>query len=73
MRLPLILRQVFEMPRKDLLIEWKSPSRVSALFFFALAILLIVAFASPSTALLPRMAGGTLWLGLLLASSRAVD
>jgi heme exporter protein B len=73
MTLMSILRQVIEMTRKDLLIEWRSPSRVSALFFFALAILLIVAFASPSTALLPRMAGGTLWLGLLLSSTRALD
>jgi heme exporter protein B len=56
------------------LIEWRSPARASAVFFFALAIVLLVAFASgPGATALRRQAGGTLWIGLLLASTRSLD
>ncbi len=69
-----LLKQVFAVMRKDLLVEWRSPARLSAVFVFALAVLLLVAFASgPSVQTLRRLAGGTLWLGLLLASTRSLD
>ena len=67
------LRQTLEVLRKELLVEWRSPARISGLFAFALALLLMVAFASPSESALRNSAGGTLWLGLLLASTRSMD
>jgi heme exporter protein B len=68
------LRQVLAVARKDLLIEWRSPARISGLLFFALALLLLVAYANGgSTFLLPQIAGSTLWIGLLLASTRGLD
>lgn len=66
-------RQVLEVLRKELLVEWRERSRVSGVFFFALAIVLMVAFASPGDAVLSKQAGGTLWIGLLLASTRSLD
>ena len=68
-----MIRQTFGVLAKELLVEWRSPSRLSGLFFFALALLLMVAFASPSEAALKTHAGGTLWIGLLLASTRSMD
>jgi heme exporter protein B len=71
---PGILRQTFAILAKDLLVEWRAPSRVSAVFFFALAIVVLAAFASgPSVSLLRKQVAGTLWLGLLLASTRSLD
>src|SRR5262249_53779838 len=58
---------------KDLLVEWRSRSRINALVFFALATLLLFSFAlGPDTALLRRNAGGYLWLALLLSSVLAL-
>ena len=69
-----MIRQIFEVARKDLLIEWRSPSRVAGLFFFALVLVVLVAFtADASTSVLRKTAGGALWLGLLLASARSLD
>ncbi len=68
-----MIRQAAAVLAKELLVEWRSPSRLSGLFFFALALLLMVAFASPSESALRAQAGGTLWLGLLLASTRSMD
>lgn len=69
-----MIRQIFEVAAKDLLIEWRTPVRASGVFFFALALLLLVAFAiGPSPSALRRQAGGTLWIGLLLASTRSLD
>ena len=68
-----ILRQIAAMLNKELLTEWRQRSRVSGIFWFALAVVLMVAFATPETAILSRTAGGTLWLGLLLASTRSLD
>lgn len=68
-----VVGQTVNVLRKELLVEWRSPSRISGLFFFALALLLMVAFASPSEGALRDLAGGTLWLGLLLASTRSMD
>ena len=67
-------RQVWAVFSKDLLVERRSPARISGLFFFALALLLLVAYANGgSSFLLPQIAGATLGVGLLLASTRALD
>lgn len=59
---------------KDLLVEWRSPVRTTAVLVFALAIVLLVAFASGSGGTsLRRQAGSTMWMGLLLASTRSLD
>lgn len=68
-----VLRQTGAMLRKELMTEWRQRSRVLGIFWFALAVVLMVAFATPETAILNRIAGGTLWLGLLLASTRSLD
>lgn len=71
---PGLLRQIWAVLVKDLLVEWRAPSRVSTVFFFALAIVVLSAFASgPSVSLLRKQVGGTLWMGLLLASTRSLD
>jgi len=68
------LRQVWSVMYKDLLVELRTPSRLSGLFFFALALLIMVAFSTGSSSrILQQIAGGTLWLGLLLASTRSLD
>ena len=54
---------------KDLLIEWRTRSRLNALIFFAISTLLIFAFAlGPNTVLLRQNASAYLWLGVLFAS-----
>lgn len=58
---------------KELLIEWRERSRVSSLLFYSFALLLMVAFAMPDVRMLGDIAGGALWLGLLLASTRSLD
>lgn len=69
-----LVRQVVAVVGKDLLIEWRSPARVSGLLFYALALVLVIAFATGATTQVLRdIAGGTLWLGLLLASTRSLD
>jgi len=73
MRLPGLVGSTWVLFRKDLLVEWRSRSRVNALVFFSLATLLLFSFAlGPDTALLRRNAGGYLWLALLLASVLAL-
>lgn len=67
------MRQALAVLRKDLLVEIRSPSRFTGVFFFALALLLMVAFASNTTDVMRRQAGGSLWVGLLLASTRSLD
>lgn len=59
--------------RKELLVEWRDPSRVVGLLVYAFVLLLLVAFAMPGTHVLPDIAGGALWLGLVLASTRSFD
>jgi heme exporter protein B len=55
--------------RKDVLLEWRTRARINALVFFALATLLMFAFAlGPDTSLLRKNAAGYLWLGILFAS-----
>jgi len=68
-----MIRQTAAVLYKELLVEWRDRSRISGLFFFAMAVVLLVAFASPSEGILARQAGGILWIGLLLASTRSLD
>jgi heme exporter protein B len=73
-RAPGLVSQTLAVLKKDLLIEWRSPSRFVGLFFFALALVVLIAFtADASPGVLKKTAGGALWLGLLLASTRALD
>jgi heme exporter protein B len=48
-------------------------SRISGIFWFAFAVVLMVAFSIPDANSLPKVAGGTLWIGLMLASTRSLD
>ncbi len=67
-------RQIFAVFRKDLLVEWRSFARWSGLFVFALALLLLAAFAAgPGGDSLRKQMGGTLWIALILASTRSLD
>jgi heme exporter protein B len=66
-------RQVAGVLMKDMLVELRSPVRVSGLFFYAFALLLMVAFASNTTDIMRKQAGGILWIGMLLASTRSFD
>lgn len=68
-----LARQTLGMLRKELLTEWRQRSRISGVFWFGFAIVLMVGFATPSSKVLQDIAGGTLWIGLLLASTRALD
>ena len=64
---------VVDLVRKDALLEWRTRTRLNALVFFALAMLLTFSFAlGPDTAALRRATGGYLWLGLLFASVLAL-
>ena len=67
-------RQILAVAGKDLRVELRSPVRVFGVFFFALVLVLMVAFTSGSTtSVLRQIAWGTLWVGLLLTSSRSLD
>ena len=68
-----MIRQTVEMLRKEMMTEWRDRSRVSGVFFFALAVIMMVAFSTPQSTILPKIAGGALWLGLMLASTRSLD
>jgi heme exporter protein B len=66
-------RSMLAVLSKDLLLEWRTRTRVSALGFFALSTLLLFSFAlGPDTKLLQKNAGGYLWLALLFASTLAL-
>lgn len=68
-----LLGQVGLVLHKEMLTEWRDRSRVSGVFFFALAILIMVAFSTPQSSTLPKIASGALWLGLMLSSTRSLD
>jgi len=68
-----LVKQTWLVFRKEMLTEWRDRSRVSGVFFFSLAILIMVAFSTPQSSTLPKIAGGALWLGLMLASTRSLD
>lgn len=66
-------RGVIAILGRELRTEWRDPSRVGGLFVYGFAFVLMIAFALPGTHLLPDFAGGALWLGLMLASTRSLD
>ncbi|TVQ86218.1 MAG: transcriptional regulator [Deltaproteobacteria bacterium] len=67
-------QQIFGVALKDLTIEVRAPVRAFSVLFFALVILVMVAFAAGSTTkILQDIAGGTLWIAILLTSTRALD
>jgi len=68
-----LIHQSLVIFRKELTLEWRQRIRFSGVLFFAFALLLIIAFASPSEGALKLQAGGSLWVGILLASTRALD
>ena len=60
--------------KKDLLIEWRTRARLSALVFVSVAALLMFSFALGADIQTMRdHAGGYLWLGLLFASVLALS
>lgn len=67
------IRQIPAVLYKELLIEWRDLSRLSTLFFFSFALLLMLAFSSEGVHKLPDLSSGALWIGLLLASTRSLD
>ncbi len=68
-----IFSQALQMFYKEMLTEWRQRSRIAGIFWFAFAVVLMVAVATPKSSVLPDLAGGALWLGLLLASTRSLD
>ncbi len=59
----------FTVLRKDLLIEWRTRARATALVFFSFASLLLFSFAiGADPKMLLKGAGGFLWLALLFSS-----
>jgi heme exporter protein B len=67
------LHQIGAMVRKELLTEWRMRSRVVGIVCFAMAVVLMVAFSTPASHTLRDIAGGTLWMAILLASTRSLD
>ncbi|MCB9662755.1 MAG: heme exporter protein CcmB [Alphaproteobacteria bacterium] len=67
------LRLVLAVVRKELLLEWRDPSRLTGLLVFSAALTLLLAFAMPGVHVLPDVAAGAIWLGLVLASTRSLD
>jgi heme exporter protein B len=66
--------QALAIVKKDVLLEWRTRARLSALVFFSLTALLLFSFAlGPDIATMRAHAGGYLWLGLLLASVLALS
>lgn len=66
-------QSVWALLRKDLLLEWRSKTRLNATLAFAGLSLLLFSFAAgPRQALLAQQAPGYLWLGVFLASVLAV-
>lgn len=70
---PGFVRRTVTLLGKELLLEWRTRTRLSALIFFSLATLLLFSFAiGPNTKLLKQNAGGYLWLALVFASVLAL-
>lgn len=55
--------------RKELLLQWRSLARIVAVLVFGATAILLFSFALEDTTQLTRMAGGFLWLALLLSST----
>ena len=67
----LLLSQIVQVFRKDLLIEWRGKARFVALAAFAATVLLLMSFAiGPDSAQLREHAAGYLWVAVLLASTQ---
>ena len=68
-----ILRDAALILGKDLLLEWRTRTRLNALIFFSFATLLMFSFAlGPDTKLLEQNAGGYFWLAILFSSVLAL-
>jgi len=68
-RTPGLLRSIYIVAKKDIVLEWRSRARLNATLFFAIMTLLLFSFAAgPHQNLLARNAPGYLWLAIFLAS-----
>ena len=69
-----VMRVIWAIIRKDLLIEWRAQARIVSLSAFAVLVLLLFSFAvGPHTESLRRHASGYLWLGVIFASTLLVQ
>jgi heme exporter protein B len=67
----MLLVQILEIFRKDLLIEWRGKARFVALAVFAATILLMMSFAiGPNSEQLRAHDSGYIWIAVLLASTQ---
>lgn len=70
------LRTVWLHFRKDLQLEWRNRDAVAGMLFFTLLVTVVFAMAFDPTgfpALARQMSGGLLWVGLLFASTAALN
>jgi len=68
-----LLQQTLAVLRKDLLLDWRAQGRTTAVLLFGLTTLLLFSFAAGGRGSSGRdLAGGFLWLALLLASTLAL-
>jgi heme exporter protein B len=70
---PRLVSEVGLILGKDLVLEWRTRTRLNALIFFSFATLLMFSFAlGPDTKLLEQNAGGYFWLAILFSSVLAL-
>jgi len=68
------LRALFVVFKKDLLLEWKTRTRIQSVLFFGILILLMFSFAvGPNSKILGQLAAGFFWLALLFSSSMSLS
>jgi heme exporter protein B len=68
------LRHVWGHLYKDLRIEWRSRDAINGMLFFSLLVVVVFAMAfDPTAAMSRQIAGGILWVGLLFASTTALN
>ncbi len=68
------MKQLVAVLRKDLLLTWRSRAQLFAVLVFGATSLLLFSFAiGPVAALLRPLAGGFLWVALLLASTLSLS
>ena len=73
-RAPNLLVSILVLMRKDLLIEWRTRARITALIFFGVCTLLMFSFALGANAMALRQhAGGYFWLAILFASTLSLS
>jgi len=69
-----VLRQLFGIIRKDVLLDWRGQRRAASTFLFGAITLLLFSFAvGPDSEALARHAAGYLWLALVLSSTLALN